>query len=56
MWQILFFALPPKIKAPKIKAPYQTNGLPSNKMKYYNQPVNRISIYIKTSKHYKTYK
>ncbi len=50
MWQILFFALPPQIKAPI------TTNKTSNKMKYYNQPTNKIPKYIKSFKRYKTYK
>jgi len=53
MWQILFFALPPQIKAPNALTTNKT----TNKMKYYNPPVNRrIPKYIKTTKNYKTYK
>ena len=58
MWQILFFALPPQIKAPH--EPYQINGskMKASKMKapkYYDRPTNRIPKYIKMCKKYKTY-
>jgi hypothetical protein len=44
MWQILFFAFPPEIKAPIINKSY----------KYYDRPV--IQKYGKPHKLYKTYK
>ena len=57
MWQILFFALPPQIKAPNALTTNKTSNKTSNKMKYYNPPVNRrIPKYNKTTKNYKTYK
>ena len=57
MWQILFFALPPQIKAPNALTTNKTCNKTTNKIKYYNPPVNRrIPKYIKTTKNYKTYK
>lgn len=62
MWQILFFALPPQIKAPQIKSSqnksYQMHEINDNKhyknkehkIKFYNQPINR-----KHPKQYKIY-
>ena len=49
MWQILFFALPPEIKAPIIN---KSNKYYANK--YYDIPV--IQKYVKPHKLYKTYK